>query len=162
MPNTPSTSQLTLSLFDSTALSGGLTVDAPKGGAGQDPMGMAAAGRKLRSPTRSAPPSRPQHRDQRVGFIRLREHVHAVLTPPARGDDIGDRRRDDHRDVRVSPPHVHHEVRACHAERHVEVGHKSSEIPRVQLQQVDGFQAVARGHHPEPRILQPSRGSSSG
>jgi len=32
MPSKPATSQLTLSLFDSTALSGGLTLDAPMGG----------------------------------------------------------------------------------------------------------------------------------
>ena len=32
MPSPPATSQLTLSLFDSTALSGGLTLDAPMGG----------------------------------------------------------------------------------------------------------------------------------
>mgnify|MGYP000633211777 CR=1 FL=1 len=59
MPSTPATSQLTLSLFDSTALSGGLTLDAPMGGLryrepeGDDPDDTPPAPAAARIPARN-------------------------------------------------------------------------------------------------------------
>lgn len=59
MPSTPTTSQLTLSLFDSTALSGGLTLDAPMGGLfyrepeGDDPDDTPTAPAAARVPPRN-------------------------------------------------------------------------------------------------------------
>ena len=71
----------------------------------------------------------------------------AVLTPPIVGDNVSERRRDDHRDSRVFLAHVHHDVCASYPKRHVKVCDECCEVPRLLSQQLHSVQPVVGSHH---------------